>query len=149
MDIKPSPLDYASPETSPRPAFSKPAFVASALVMLVLLIVLVLVAPAFDVVFKDYAVLLPKPTQILLDVSFLARRRGGWALIVSLPIVIGFLAARLPPPPPAANAGDRPRLRRTSRLIALTIGAIGAIIILTIIALCMPLIRLMHALRGT
>jgi type II secretory pathway component PulF len=143
------PLDYRSPQISRRPVFSVPVFLACSLVAAVLLVDLLVIAPMFRVVFLDFAILQPKVTEWLLLLSR-AARKGGWALIVVLPVVAGFLAATIPPPPPATSAGDRPRLRRMSRLALLPLIAIAiaTIVLLTVVALFLPLLKLIEVTVG-
>jgi type II secretory pathway component PulF len=142
-------LEYRSPHSAAaRPVFSVPAFVASGAVVAVLLLDLLVVVPRFGAIFRDFAAPLPGITELLLSVSrFFAG--GAWVVFLVLPVVIGFLAALLAPAQPAVEPSEGRRRRRTISLMYLLMTlAIAAILLVTIVALFMPMIALVNAVSG-
>lgn len=145
-----TPLDYRSPNTAPpRELFSVQAFLAAAFVATVLAIDLLFVVPPFEAIFKDFGTVLPAPTTWLLAASRFAAR-GGWVILIVFPVIAGFLGALRRARVPAADVQSERRgwLRRMSLLGLLVLLAVSAIVVVTMIALFLPMISLIQAVSG-
>jgi type II secretory pathway component PulF len=154
MATDPTPLDYRSPQAATRRAvFCVAAFVASGAVATVLLLVLLVLLPPFEQIFKDFGTKLPAVTQVLLDLSRWTRR-GAWVALVVLPVVTGFVVALLDDPAAPTQADVdvvATRRRRPVRLWSFRLAslAIAVILILTTLAMFMPMISLIEAVSAT
>src|SRR5205085_2827118 len=93
MSSEPTTLEYRTATSPRRRTFSLGAFIASAVVIAALAIDLVFIVPRCMAIFWDFAVL----ESALTNAMFLVSRwftRGGWAVLVSIPPVVGLIAAR-------------------------------------------------------
>jgi hypothetical protein len=110
----------------------------------VVLVDLMVIAPMFRVVFLDFMIALPKLTQWMFVLS-VATRKGGWAVIAVLPVVAGFIAG-LMPAASAISIGEW--RRRRSRLGMLTVIALSVIVLLNVVALFLPMLKLIEVTGG-
>jgi len=132
-------LDYQAPAR--QRVFSLRAFLAAAIIQAVLFALLGLIVPRFEPIFQSFGVRLPALTQLLLELSRWFRD-VGWIIILPLPFVIGFGVGLLTQAP----AADAPR--RNWRLASIVILIVGVIVIVTVVALFLPMITLIQAVSG-
>jgi len=152
-DTNPTPLDYRSPQRlPPRGVFDESACYAASLVACVLMVDLLFVVPRFEAIFKDFAVKLPLATQWLLIAS--RWTTGGlWALFLVMPVLFGFLVARVQPVGPEPEDpeeahGPRRRWPGSWWMFRLAMMAILAIVLVTVFALFLPMVTLIQAVSG-
>ena len=108
----------------------KAAALAAAVVVIWTAIML-LVVPRLEVALRDTGVELPAGTKFLLGLS--AWMRGfGWLLVLAIPPLVGFAVKR-------SGAGR-------GVMIALMTVALGAIVLVTVLGIFLPLLKLMESL---
>lgn len=155
MQPNPNPLDYRSSHTlTRRPVISLPALITTGVMVTLVaadlfVVHLLVIALQLETMFKDFGMKLPALTVLM----FTASRwfvRGGWLILIPVPFVIGFIAARFTPTRVAVDsARNRDRmLFKVSLLLLLTALAISVILIVTLLALFLPMITLIEAVSG-
>ena len=133
------PLPYAAPVT--RGSFVGAArvfhfgiFLWSLALVVAWMLILVFVLPRFEQVFMDFKTELPATTKVL----FAARTGvvyGGFAVLLLLPFVLGFVSGPLGP-------GGRRALRMVVTLL------FALVVVLTVLGIFQPLMALMSGASG-
>jgi hypothetical protein len=136
MSSEPTTLEYRTATNPPRRVFSLGAFVVSGIVVAILAIDLIYIVPRCNVIFLEFAVSVPAVTEAMVLVSRWFTH-GGWAILLSIPPAIGFVAARF------ENVTDFRRRRTLWALLALLF--IAAIAIVTIVGMLLPLVGFIEA----
>src|SRR5215212_8901577 len=93
MSSEPTTLEYRTATNPPRRMFSVAAFVASSIVIAILAIDLIYIVPRCSAIFFDFNIFVPAVARAIVLMSrwFM---RGGWTILVVIPLAIGFVAAR-------------------------------------------------------
>jgi hypothetical protein len=136
----PETLPYASP--TPRAARAGAGFASfgwgvclwSGLLVAAWIALMVIVVPLFQKTLADFNVELPPATRVLLSTrAFVVR--GGWALLLLIPIGLGFVAGTMGP-------GGRRGVRMLVTVL------FGLVIALTVLGIFQPLISLIDAMSS-
>lgn len=134
-------LAYRNPAQDHRRVFSMTAFLVAAIIHFVVVTDLAILVPRFEPIFESFEVKLPLFTGVLLAVSRWFRDIG-WIILLPMPLVIGFAVGMLTKArPPGAPS-------RKARLAAIVILVVGAIVMITAIALFLPMISLIQGVSS-
>ena len=133
---------------APVPQFSWLVFLCTTGLSACAAVLLLLIVPRFKVVFHDFKLQLPWPTQLLLSVSDFA---SGWGLLgfLVIPVGLGLLTPRLIRRPPTAVASDR--VAALNRVIALLVVVCFALVltVITAVLVMLPMLSLVEGISGS
>jgi type II secretory pathway component PulF len=133
------PLPYAGPRsrTPRRELFAWGIFLWNGLFMFALIGVYLIVVPRFENVFRDYNMYgdrLPGITRAIFQAAR-AVLYGGFVLLLAIPVVLGFVGARV--------SRDRRWLLRAAVTLIM-----GTIVVITVLGIFLPLQTLMEAMSS-
>jgi hypothetical protein len=134
-------IDYLTPDRRPKPFTSINLTIGLSVIVTAVLIIAVFVLPRFDQIFMDFRCQLPLPTRLVMRFSRWCNGGFGWALLLSIPIVVPIVITQLFWRPPKREESAR----RKTLLVSIVIGTVVLILIGTVLVLFLPTIPLIES----